>query len=223
MIKPSFIPPPNIRHIRDLLRFRMKLTYQITGMKNRSFNCPTVSNLKLDDVFSDVFGKSLCSIIKQILEHPIETFDVTFFVDKRCKYPIEGTICFDFIDEQEKSITELDFEIFWLAEPHKAVLDFIRNILGLSKEPLTAICILSEIYADMSEFPTSKHLVSWAGCCPRNDSSAQKVKSTRISRASSYLKPLFSEYLFSFLNNIFSVFLKAFNFNFRYVNNYNFY
>ena len=37
---------------------------------------------------------------------------------------------------------------------------------------------------------TSKHLVSWAGCCPRNDSSAQKVKSTRISRAGSYLKPL---------------------------------
>ena len=42
----------------------------------------------------------------------------------------------------------------------------------------------------MSVFRTSKHLVSWAGCCPRNDQSAQKVKSTRISRAGSYLKPL---------------------------------
>ena len=42
----------------------------------------------------------------------------------------------------------------------------------------------------MSVFPTSKHLVSWAGCCPRNDSSAQKVKSTRISRAGSFLKPI---------------------------------
>lgn len=50
MIKPSFIPPPDIRHLRDLLRFRMKLTYQITGMKNRALNCLTVSNLKLDDV-----------------------------------------------------------------------------------------------------------------------------------------------------------------------------
>ena len=45
MIKPSFIPPPDIRHLRDLLRFRMKLTYQITGMKNRALNCLTVSNL----------------------------------------------------------------------------------------------------------------------------------------------------------------------------------
>ena len=179
MIKPSFIPPPDIRQLRDLLRFRMKLTYQITGMKNRALNCLTVSNLKLDDVFSDVFGKSSRSIIKQILEHPGETFDVTPFVDKRCKHPIEEIqaavdgavcpeqatklkICLDFIDEQEKRIAELDSEIFRLAESHKAVLDFIRTVPGLSKEPLTAIRILAEIGADMSVFPTSKHLVSWA-------------------------------------------------------------
>ncbi|KLU62352.1 transposase IS116/IS110/IS902 family protein [Peptococcaceae bacterium CEB3] len=42
----------------------------------------------------------------------------------------------------------------------------------------------------MSVFPSSKNLVSWAGCCPRNDQSGGKVKSTRISRAGCYLKPL---------------------------------
>lgn len=66
----------------------------------------------------------------------------------------------------------------------------IRTVPGLSKEPLTAIRILSEIGADMSVFPTSKHMISWAGCCPRNDSSAQKVKSTKISRADSFLEPI---------------------------------
>ena len=207
MIKPSFIPPPDIRHLRDLLRFRMKLTYQITGMKNRALNCLTVSNLKLDDVFSDVFGKSSRSIIRQILEHPGETFDVTPFVDKRCKHPIDEIqaavdgaicpeqaaklrICLDFMDEQEKRISELDKEITRLAEPYSAVLELMHTVPGLSKEPLTAIRLLSEIGPDMSVFPTSKNLVSWAGCCPRNDSSAKKVKSTRISRAGSYLKPL---------------------------------
>ena len=207
MIKPSFIPPPDIRHLRDLLRFRTKMTNQITGMKNRALNCLTVSNLKLDDVFSDVFGKSSRSIIQQILDHPGEPFDVTPFVDRRCKHPIEEIqaavdgaisheqetklkICLDFIDEQQKRIAELDTEIFRLAKPHTAVLDFIRTVPGFSKDPLTAIRLLSEIGADMSVFRTSKHLVSWAGCCPRNDQSAQKVKSTRISRAGSYLKPL---------------------------------
>ena len=207
MVKPSFIPPPEIRQLRDLLRFRMKLTYQITGMKNRALNCLTVSNLKLDDVFSDVFGKSSRSIIQHILDHPGETFDVAPFIDKRCKHPAEEIqaavdgavsreqaaklrICLDFIDEQQKRISELDAEIFRLAEPYSYALELIRTVPGLSKEPLTAIRILSELGADMSVFPTSKHLVSWAGCCPRNDQSAQKVKSTRISRAGSFLKPI---------------------------------
>lgn len=88
MIKPSFIPPPDIRQLRDLIRYRVKLTNMITGEKNRALNCLTVSNLKLDDVFSDVFGKSSRSIIRYILEHPSETFDVVPFVDRRCKHPI---------------------------------------------------------------------------------------------------------------------------------------
>ena len=61
---------------------------------------------------------------------------------------------------------------------------------GLDKNPFTAIQVLSEIGGDMSVFPTDKHLVSWAGCCPRNDQSNFKIKSTRISRAGSYLKPV---------------------------------
>ena len=89
MIKPSFIPPPDIRHLRDLMRYRMKLTNMLTSEKNRALNCLTVSNLKLDDVFSDVFGKSSRSIISYILEHPGEKFDVTPFIDRRCKHPIE--------------------------------------------------------------------------------------------------------------------------------------
>lgn len=151
-----------------------------------------------------MFGKSSCSIIRYILEHPGETFDVTPFIHGSCKHPIDEIqaavdgaisheqatklrICLDFIDEQQKRISELDTEIFRLAESYSAQLDLIRTVPGLSKEPLTAIRILAEIGADMSVFPTSKHLVSWAGCCPRNDQSAQIVKSTRISRAGVYI------------------------------------
>jgi len=55
---------------------------------------------------------------------------------------------------------------------------------------MTAIAVISEIGVDMSVFPTAKHLSSWAGCCPRNDQSGGKRKSTRISRAGAYIKPL---------------------------------
>ena len=89
MVKLSFIPPADIRALKDLVRYRFKLTCMITSEKNRAQNCLTVSNLKLDDVFSDVFGKSSRSITEQILQHPGEKFDVSPFVDGRCKTPVE--------------------------------------------------------------------------------------------------------------------------------------
>ena len=45
MIKPSFIPPSDIRRLRDLVRYRFILTCMITGEKNRAHYCLTVSNL----------------------------------------------------------------------------------------------------------------------------------------------------------------------------------
>lgn len=207
MIKPSFIPPPAIRHLRDLIRYRTKLTNMLTSEKNRAQNCLTVSNMKLDDVFSDVFGKTARSITEYILAHPGEHFNVAPFVDKRCKTPIDviqdavdGAIspeqavklreCLNHIDELEFHKGRIEKEIYTLVEPFSACLNLIRTVPGMDKNPMTAITILSEIGSDMSVFPTAKHLVSWAGCCPRNDRSAKHVKSTRISQAGSCLKPL---------------------------------
>lgn len=207
MIKPSFIPPADIREIRDLVRYRSKLVNTITGEKNRARNCLTVSNLKLDDVFSDVFGKSARSITEYMLAHPGQKFDVTPFVNGRCKAPIEeiqaavdGAIsdgqavklreCLNHIDELEKHKEKIEQEILSFTDKYKDTLDLIRTVPGLDKNPFTSIQILSEIGADMSVFPTDKNLVSWAGCCPRNDRSASHIKSTRISRAGSYLKPV---------------------------------
>jgi len=207
MIKPSFIPPLPIRELRDLVRYRRKLSNMITGEKNRALNCLTVSNLKLDDVFSDVFGKSSRSIIQFILDHPGETFDVAPFVHFRCKHPVEeiqaavdGAVsheqatklkeCIKHIDELNDHKANIEKEILQLAEPYSNFLDLIRTVPGFDKDPLTAISLISEIGPDMSVFPTRKHLVSWAGCCPRNDGSASRIKSTRIASAGTYLKPL---------------------------------
>ncbi len=73
---------------------------------------------------------------------------------------------------------------------YESVLNLIRTVPGFDKNPLTAIQVFFEIGGDMSVFPTAKNLVSRAGCCPRNDQSSFKIKSTRISRAGSYLKPV---------------------------------
>ena len=136
-----------------------------------------------------------------------QTFDVTPFVDHRCKTPIEevqaavdGAISpeqaiklrqsLNHIDELEKHKEEIEREILRVSDPYLDALTLIRTVPGLNANPFTAIQILSEIGGDMSVFPTDKNLVSWAGCCPRNDKSNKTIKSTRISRAGSYFKPV---------------------------------
>lgn len=177
MVKFSFIPPTDIRQLRVLVRYCFKLTCMITGEKNRAQNCLTVSNLKLDNVFSNVFGKSSRSITEHILQHPEEIFDVTPFVDSRCKTPIakiqatvDGAIspvqavklqqCLDHIDKLEKHKAEIKREIFRFNDKYQVTLNLIRTILGFNKNPITAIRVLSEIGGDISVFPHSKKLVS---------------------------------------------------------------
>ena len=158
-------------------------------------------------MFTDVFGKSARSITEYILSHPGEKFNVAPFVDRRCKTPIDqiqaavdGAIsheqavklreCLNHIDELNAHRDRIESEILQLVEPFSAQLALIRTVPGMDKDPMTAILILSEIGSDMSAFPSAKNLVSWAGCCPRNDKSAKHVKSTRIAQAGCYLKPL---------------------------------
>ncbi len=118
------------------------------------------------------------------------------FVHGRCKTPIEEIQaavdsavskkqavklrqCLDQIDELEKHISEVEQEILRLSDKYEAALNLIRTVPGFDKNPLTAIQVLSEIGGDMSVFPTAKHLVSQAGCCPRNDKSDRRIKSRK--------------------------------------------
>ena len=72
LVNGSFIPQADISQLRDLMRYRYKLTNFTTGEKNRVQNCITVSNLKLDAVFSDVFGKASSNIVSYMLDNQMK-------------------------------------------------------------------------------------------------------------------------------------------------------
>jgi transposase len=206
LVRSSFIPPPDIRQLRDLCRYYVKLTCVNVSEKNRAQNCLTMCNFKLDDVFSDVFGKSATRILDALIEHGNVNFDVSPLIDGRCKASAEKVTAaldgeinpaqFDklIIIRRHKTCIEnlqiaLKDLIFKLAAPYQTHIQLLLTVPGIS-EPLTAIRILAEIGADMSVFETSKQLCSWAGLTPQNKESAGKKKTTRIGRAGAYLKPL---------------------------------
>jgi transposase len=206
LVSGSFIPPANIRQLRDLLRYRCKLTNYTTGEKNRAQNCLTTSNVQLDHAFSDVFGKSATAILDHMLAHPEDkNFDVEPFVDHRCKTPIEeiqlsidGTITTEqaqklkIIRSHMESLalckTDLESAILTLADPLLPQIELVSSVPGI--KDFSAISIVAEIGLDMSVFPTAKHLCSWAGLAPQCNESGGKKKSSRVSRAGVYIKPL---------------------------------
>ena len=206
LVRGSFIPPEDIRQLRDLCRYWQKLVWVCNGEKNRAQNCLTVSNFKLDSVFSNVFGKSASAIVSHLLEHPGEAFDVAPFVDRRCKSPVEEIqqavdgafspwqadklkVIREHISDLDKCKALIEDLILRLAEPYMHQLELLLTVPGVS-EPMTAIRILAEIGADMNQFESSKHLCSWAGLTPQNNESAGKKKTTRIGKAGQYIKPL---------------------------------
>ncbi len=206
LVSGSFIPPADIRQLRDLTRYMVKLTSFSTGEKNRAQNCLTVSNLKLDDVFSDVFGVASSNIIKYMLEHPEEPItDVSKFRTKEMKASdeeilaaIDGVICPDQAEKLRiirEHLSNLNLckdnllsQILYTAEKYNHQINLITTVPGIKTD--SAIRVVAEIGVDMSVFPSSKHLCSWAGLTPQNQESAGKKKTTRVSKSGTYIKPL---------------------------------
>ncbi len=92
------------------------------------------------------------------------------------------------MDSLELCKINLESEILSLAEQFRPQFELVMTVPGI--QLFSAIAIISEIGTDMSVFPTVKHLCSWAGLVPQNAESAGKKKTTRVSRAGAYIKPL---------------------------------
>ena len=207
LVAGSFMPPLPIRELRDLMRYRFKLTNFKSSEKNRLQNCLTVSNIQLSNVVSDTFGKSSMKIIDHLLENPNDKdFDFVpllhaSMLDKvdDIRLAIDGNftqeqlkktnIILEHFNDLEKCKLKLEALILSVSKSYTQECDLVSTVPGI-KNPFSAIAIISEIGADMSVFPTSKHLCSWAGLTPQNDESAGKKHTVRISRAGVYIKPL---------------------------------
>ena len=203
----SFMPPADIRQLRDLMRYRFKLTCFKSSEKNRYQNCLTVSNIQLGNVVSDTFGKSSQKIMAKILENPDDTsFDIESLIhgSMKKKLPelelaIDGyispeqaaklKIIKEHFDNLEARKAELEELILALASPYQQEITIILTAPGF-KNNFTAIGVISEIGTNMEAFPSAKNLCSWAGLTPTNNESAGKKKSVRVSKAGCYIKPL---------------------------------
>lgn len=210
MTKSSYIPNKQIRTLRELTRLRQKYVQQRTSDHNRLINCLTVSNYKLDMVFSNVRGKSASRIVDLILSgKPYTDEDILKCVYSRCKAPREDILraCHGFeldkfqrqklqiiqsnINNLTKEIEKLDQLIMEACEDHKEYVRLLMTIPGISE--ISARKLVAELGTEMDQFEKDSRAAKWAGLAPGSDESAGKIHSRHITKGGKYLKPVLIE------------------------------
>ena len=210
IVRRSFIPPKDIRILRELTRYRFKLINMRTSEKNRFTNSLTVGNCKLDMVFSDIFGKSSSAIIDTIIsQKSYSEEEILKNVNYRCKSSNEDILNsvsgVDFTDTQKQRMTIIREHIEYIDQlinnvdelindmiaPYEGYIKLLSQIPGVNRN--VAITIISEIGTNMNQFSSAKRLTAWAGLAPGCNESAGKKKSVKISKAGVYLKPALTE------------------------------
>lgn len=206
LVKSSFIPDKDIRVLREMTRYRYKLTSMRSSEKNRFQNAFTVCNVALDSVVSDMFGKSASAITDYLTSD--EDFDAGHCVSllqrslkKKADDVLDAIEGYEITPEQKTRIgiirdhlhyidaliSRVDACIDVMVQKYEGTISLLCTIPGIDRS--SAITIISEIGMDMAQFDSSKRLCCWAGLTPGNNESAGKKKSVRISRAGVYLKP----------------------------------
>ena len=90
----------------------------------------------------------------------------------------------DYLDEAITAGQRTDSRARW--NRSLAAMTVLLSIPGIQRR--TAEVVIAEIGTDMTRFPTSRHLASWAGLCPGNNESAGKRKHGRTTKGSPWLR-----------------------------------
>jgi len=191
MLRPSFVPPPPIRRLRDLTRYRADLVAARTAEKQRAEKLLEDACIKVSSVVADIFGvsgrdmlaalvagerdpKVLAQLARRSMRAKIAVLEEAFtghFTDHHAF--LLGTMLRR-VDAISADIAALDERIAEQAAPLAAAVAQLDEIPGISLA--SAYVILAEIGTDMARFPTAGHLASWARLAPGISESAGKKK-----------------------------------------------
>jgi transposase len=203
LVKASFVPPEPIRQLRDLTRARTAITRERAREAQRLEKLLEDSGIKLSAVASDILGVSGRAMLDALIAGDRDPAALADLAKRRLRNKIPELtealngrfnehhaflvqVHLDLIDRHTDAIEKLTARIEVMMEPFQGFHDLICTIPGIST--ITADVIVAETGADMSRFPSAKHLSSWAGTTPGNNESAGKVKSSKTRPGNPYLQ-----------------------------------
>lgn len=193
LIRRSFVPPKSLRDLRDLLRYRRKLTESQTAERNRMLKLLETANIKLATVASDVFGASGRRMLRALLDGTLTPEQMADLAKGRLRAKLVALAAaldgrveehhrfllgmqLERMEEVEATIKKLDARIDEKLMPYREQHTRLTQIPGVDR--IGAAVIIAELGVDMTVFPTVRHAAAWAGVCPGNNESAGKRKGT---------------------------------------------
>lgn len=198
----SFVPPPVIRELRDLTRYRKRLIQDRTREAQRVDKVLQDAAIKLGSVASEILGKSSRAMIEALIAGERDPRVLADLAKGRLRDKIPDLVRalhgrfgehhamllrlhLDHIDHLDAAISALDDRVDEVTRPFAAIRDLLITIPGVGQR--VAEVIIAEIGVDMSVFATDAHLASWAAVCPGNNSSAGKHYSGRRTKGDEWL------------------------------------
>jgi transposase len=193
MLRPSFVPPPPIRILRDLTRYRWDLIAARTSEKQRVEKLLEDAQIKVSVVASDIFGTSGRDMMNALISgqrDPKVLADLARSSMRKKIPSLEQALVGRFgdhhafllakmltrIDALSADVADVEERIEEQIAPFASAVTRLKEIPGVGTA--AAHVLIAEIGVDMTRFPTPAHLASWARFAPSVKESAGKKKGT---------------------------------------------
>jgi transposase len=207
-LDPSFVPPPEIRELRQLLRHRLTLIHQRNRIHNQIRDLFETASVKLSSVVSDLMGLTGRSIIEAMIAGVESPERLSWKVkgslrkkEKQVKESLKG--CFNAFHRMmleslygqyqflTGQIAGFEAKLAEYMMPYSAQIELLSAIPGVDR--IVAWSLIAELGADMNVFPSADHCASWAGLVPGQDESAGKQRSTRCRKGNKFIRRILTQ------------------------------
>jgi transposase len=207
-LDPSFVPPPEIQQLRELLRHRVTLVQERNRLSNRVEKLLQGYGVKLSSVASDILGQTGQRILQALAAGQTDA--------ERLSWKAVGSLRQKEAELWEALRAEVDEHGRWLLgelleevganERHQQRLEErLRQALQPYQEQMERLCsipgvswwvassLIAELGVEMSVFPSERHCASWAGLCPGTQESAGKQYSCRTRKGNRYIRRILTQ------------------------------